>query len=85
VDPKLIAMNFYSDGELVSTATSASVMGNPGASVAWLANKLSSLGEGLHAGQVVMPGSLVAAVDAKPGRVVRAEFSLLGPVEVRVR
>ena len=85
VDPRLIAMNFYSDGALVSTATSAAVMGNPAASVAWLANKLSTLDQWLQAGQVVMPGSLVAAVDAKPGRVVRAEFSQLGPVEVRVR
>ena len=55
-DMKLIGMNYYVDDNLVSTATSAAVIGNPAAAVAWLANTLAPYGHYLHAGQVVMPG-----------------------------
>src|SRR3990170_837300 len=36
VDTKLIGMNYYVDGQLVATATSAAVVGDPAAAVAWL-------------------------------------------------
>ena len=84
-DIRLIGMNYYVDGHLVSTATSAAVIGNPAEAVAWLANTLAQFGHYLEAGQVVMPGSLVAAVDAKPGGHVRADFDRLGSVELRFR
>jgi hypothetical protein len=32
-----------------------------------------------------MPGSLVAAVDAKPSGVIRADFDHIGSVELRLR
>jgi 2-keto-4-pentenoate hydratase len=84
VDTKLIGMNYYVDNNLVSTATSAAVIGDPAAAVAWLANTLAPLGHYLKAGQVVMPGSLVAAVDAKPGVTIRADFAGLGSIQVEV-
>jgi 2-keto-4-pentenoate hydratase len=43
------------------------------------------LGLFLQAGQVVMPGSLVAAVDAKPGMTIRADFDHIGSVELQVK
>lgn len=85
LDVGLIGMNYYINGELISTATSAAVLGNPAAAVAWLANTLASFGRRLEAGQVIMPGSLVAAVDARPGGHVRADFDHLGAVELRLR
>lgn len=85
IDVKLIGMNYYVDGELVNTATSAAVIGNPAQAVAWLANTLAAYGHDLKAGQVIMPGSLVAAVDAKPGGRIRADFDRIGSVELRLR
>jgi 2-keto-4-pentenoate hydratase len=85
MDVKLIGMNYYLDGELVSTATSAAVIGNPAEAVAWLANTLAPFGHHLEAGQVIMPGSLVAAVDAKPGGQIRADFDRIGSVELRLK
>ena len=85
VDTKLIGMNYYVDGQLVATATSAAVVGDPAAAVAWLANTLAPYGHYLQAGQVIMPGSLVAAVDAKPGGHIRADFDHIGSVELRLR
>jgi 2-keto-4-pentenoate hydratase len=84
-DVRLIGMNYYVDGHLVSTATSAAVLGHPAEAVAWLANTLAPHGQYLQAGQVVMPGSLVAAVDAEPGGVIRADFDHIGSVELRLK
>ena len=84
-DIRLIGMNYYVNGDLVATATSAAVLGNPAEAVAWLANTLAPYGHYLHAGQVVMPGSLVAAVDAKPGGHIRADFDHIGSVELRLK
>jgi 2-keto-4-pentenoate hydratase len=84
-DIRLIGMNYYVNGELVSTATSAAVIGNPAAAVAWLANTLAPYGHYLQAGQVIMPGSLVAAVDAKPGGQIRADFDRIGSVELKLK
>jgi 2-keto-4-pentenoate hydratase len=85
LDVKLIGMNYYLNGDLVNTATSAAVIGNPAEAVAWLANTLAPYGHSLRAGQIVMPGSLVAAVDAKPGGHIRADFAQIGSVELRVK
>ena len=85
LDIKLLGMNYYVDGGLVNTATSAAVIGNPAEAVAWLANTLAPYGHSLQAGQVVMPGSLVAAVDAKPGGHIRADFDHIGSVELRLK
>ncbi len=52
--------------ELVSEPGSA-VLGSPLHAVAWLANKLSSLGGGIRAGDVVLSGSFGAAVPARAG------------------
>ena len=83
-DRKLIGMNYYVDDNLVATATSAAVVGDPAEAVAWLANTLAPYGHYLHAGQVVMPGSLVAAVDAKPGGTIRADFAHIGSVTLKL-
>jgi 2-keto-4-pentenoate hydratase len=84
-DIKLIGMNYYVNDEMVATATSAAVIGNPAEAVAWLANTLAPYGHYLQAEQVVMPGSLVAAVDAKPGGTIRADFDHIGSVELRLK
>jgi 2-keto-4-pentenoate hydratase len=84
-DIKLIGMNYYVDGEMVANATSAAVLGHPAKAVAWLANTLAPYGHDLRAGQVIMPGSLVAAVDAKPGGTIRADFAHIGSVELKLK
>ncbi|MND02575.1 2-keto-4-pentenoate hydratase [compost metagenome] len=53
--------------------------------MAWLANTLAPYGHYLHAGHVVMPGSLVAAVDAEPGGVIRADYDRIGSVELHLK
>jgi 2-keto-4-pentenoate hydratase len=85
IDLSLIGMNFYLNDELLGTATSAAVVGNPAEAVAWLANTLAPYGHYLAAGQMIMPGSLVAAADAKPGGKFRADFDHIGSVELLIK
>ncbi|MBV8916631.1 2-keto-4-pentenoate hydratase [Bradyrhizobium sp.] len=59
----------------------ADVLGHPGEALAWLANHLAIEGRGLHAGQIVLTGSLVKTVWLKAGDHVLMELSGLGRVE----
>ncbi|GLV12548.1 2-keto-4-pentenoate hydratase [Alicyclobacillus hesperidum] len=69
------------NGEVVETGAGAAVMGHPAIAVAWLANKLSSLGTTLRAGDVVLSGAVSAAVPVRSGDHVALSFGRLGRVE----
>ena len=49
----------YVNGVESGSGTGAEVMGHPYAALAWLANVLAETGQGLHAGHVVLTGSVV--------------------------
>jgi 2-keto-4-pentenoate hydratase len=61
--------------------TGADVLGHPHNALAWLANHLASEGKGLHAGQIVLTGSLVKTIWLKAGDRVVMELQGLGRVE----
>lgn len=61
------------------------VMGHPAESVACLVRILAGFGTGIEAGQLVLSGSLAAAVDLVPGDTVRASFGTLGTVSLTTR
>jgi 2-oxo-3-hexenedioate decarboxylase/2-keto-4-pentenoate hydratase len=69
------------NGEEAGRGTGADVLGDPHHALAWLANHLASEGKGLHAGQIVLTGSLVKTVWLKPGDHVVMELEGLGKVE----
>jgi len=83
VDMRLTGMTLEQNGELVSSGTTAEVWGNPAASVAWLANKLSSFGIELKAGSIVMAGAVTAALPARAGDVFTVSFHGMGSVSVK--
>ncbi|ASW55574.1 2-keto-4-pentenoate hydratase [Plantactinospora sp. KBS50] len=58
------------------------VLGHPAESVACLVRILAGFGTGISAGQLVLSGSLAAAVDLLPGDTVRASFGTLGTVSL---
>jgi 2-keto-4-pentenoate hydratase len=81
--PDLKAVNGRAlvNGEEVSHGTGADVLGHPHNALAWLANHLAADGKGLHAGQLVLTGSLVKTLWLKAGDTVRMELEGLGVVE----
>lgn len=81
VDLRLAGCNLYRNGALAATGAGGAVLGDPVRAVAWLANVLATEEEGLHAGDVVLPGSCTAAVPFDPGDSVFAEFAGIGTVQ----
>ncbi|GEO25216.1 2-keto-4-pentenoate hydratase [Alicyclobacillus acidoterrestris] len=69
------------NGEIVETGAGAAVIGNPARAVAWLANKLSSLGTTLKKGDIILSGAVSRAVNVRAGDRVSLSFGPLGRVE----
>jgi len=69
------------NGEEAGRGTGADVLGHPHNALAWLANHLAEEGKGLHAGQIVLTGSLVKTVWLNAGDSVKMELDGLGTVE----
>jgi len=69
------------NGVEAGRGTGADVLGHPHHALAWLANHLAEEGKGLHAGQIVLTGSLVKTVWLNAGDSVKMELDGLGTVE----
>lgn len=69
------------NGTEAGRGTGADVLGHPHHALAWLANHLAAEGRGLHAGQIVLTGSLVKTVWLNAGDHVGMELDGLGVVE----
>jgi 2-keto-4-pentenoate hydratase len=59
-------------------------MGNPLNALAWLANHLGTRGLALNSGDVVMSGAISKMLRPKVGDTIRASFSRLGSVGIKV-
>lgn len=69
----------------MAQASGDAVMGDPYASLAWLANKLAEYGRSLEPGQYVMSGSFTRQFPLQAGDQAQTRFSGIGTVAVRVR
>jgi 2-keto-4-pentenoate hydratase len=72
VDRVHTELRFEADGELISTGPLGGALGDPALVVVWLADRLASLGEHLHAGDIVLTGKIVPDVPATSARTFRA-------------
>lgn len=70
----------FINGKSVASAGGDAVMGDPAASVAWLANKLSQFGRSLEAGMRIMSGSFVQMFPIQAGDRIEARFHPIGAV-----
>ncbi len=82
IDIQAIDAVLKCNGEVVAEGRSDAVLGNPVTAVAWLARKVDSFGVRLKAGDVVLPGACMRAIDARPGDSFLAEFAGLGSVRL---
>jgi len=80
VDMRLTGMTLEKNGNLLTSGTTAEVWGNPAASVAWLANKLSSFGIELPEGSIVLAGAVTAMATVAPGDCITVSFHGMGSV-----
>jgi len=79
LDLATIGAVFLKNGEIITTAAGAAVLGDPAIALARLANHLARRGQKLKAGQLVFTGALTAATFVAPGDVVTARFSAWAP------
>ncbi len=70
------------NGEVRQEGSTGNALGNSLNALAWLANDLARLGQGLAAGQLVTTGTCTVVVAAEKGDRASADFGPLGRVEV---
>jgi len=83
VDLRTVGVVFEKNGEVVSTAAGAAILGDPANAVAWLANKLAEHGESIAAGTTIMAGALTDAIAIAPGDVITVTVAQLGSLTLR--
>jgi 2-oxo-3-hexenedioate decarboxylase len=84
-DLALVGVVLEKNGELITTAAGAAVLGHPASAVAWLVRRLAQRGGGLRAGEIILSGGLTSVVRVEPGDVVTATFDRLGSISIRCR
>jgi 2-oxo-hept-3-ene-1,7-dioate hydratase len=68
------------NGAVEETGLGAGVLGDPLASMAWLARRLAEHGDYIKKGEVVLSGSFIRAVEAPPGAEFHADYGAFGSV-----
>jgi 2-keto-4-pentenoate hydratase len=66
------------------TGRGDAVLGHPAEALAWLVRALAPFGEGVDAGDVVIPGAMARAITVDSGDAVEATFTGLGTVSASV-
>lgn len=82
-DLRLAGCNLYVNGRIVGTGAGGAVLGSPLTAAVWLINTLGARGVTLRAGQVILSGSVTAAVTVAQGDTVSAQIAGLGTVTTR--
>jgi 2-keto-4-pentenoate hydratase len=84
VDLRLVGMILEKNGTVVASGLGAASLGHPARAVAWLANALAAADVPLLADEVILSGSLGAAISIEPGDVFHATIGELGCVSARI-
>ena len=84
LDLSLEGVKLYRNGALAEAGVGANVLDHPASAVAWLANTLAEMEATLDAGDLVLSGSFVPAVDLAAGDTVTIEFRSLGTLTLRI-
>ncbi|MCE5259907.1 MAG: fumarylacetoacetate hydrolase family protein [Chloroflexi bacterium] len=66
------------DQERIAEGKGVNALGHPAKAVAWLADKLAERGQSLHAGQLIMTGTLTPILPIRSGSQYTAFYSSLG-------
>ncbi len=67
-------------GTVKAKGNTSAVYGNPIGALAWLCRRISEYGVGLEAGQLILPGSILAAEKMVPGDRITGHFEGWGEV-----
>ncbi|MCY3874488.1 MAG: 2-oxo-hepta-3-ene-1,7-dioic acid hydratase [Rhodobacteraceae bacterium] len=71
------------NGVVEETGLGAGVLNDPPLAIAWLAERLASVGHRIRPDDVVLSGSFIRPIEARPGDRFEASFGDFGSVSVR--
>jgi 2-keto-4-pentenoate hydratase len=80
LDLRHVGFVMTKNGQVVSTAAGASVLGSPIQAVAWLANKMGEFDIPLKAGEIILSGAAAAAIPVGAGDSVHLTVDRVGDV-----
>ena len=83
VDLRWVSALLYRNETIEESGVAAAVLNHPASGVAWLAGKLASHGDQLHAGDIVLAGSFTRPVWVHPGDTILADYKDLGTISCR--
>jgi 2-oxo-hept-3-ene-1,7-dioate hydratase len=83
VDLRWVGGILYKNSEIEETGLAAGVLGHPALGVAWLANKLGSMGTALEPGHIVLAGSFTRVVFANKGDTIHGDYGPLGGIAIQ--
>ncbi len=83
IDLRWVGAIVSRNGEVEETGLGAGVLNDPLLSMAWLAERLTTYNQSIRAGDIVLSGSFIRPVEARPGDVFYADFGSFGNVACR--
>lgn len=83
LDLRTLGVVLEKNGQVVSMAAGAAVLGHPAAAVAMLANHLGARGQEIPAGSFIMTGGVTEAIAVAAGDNISVRFQDLGTVSMR--
>ena len=84
-DPRMIDLRWTGaivmrNGEVEETGLGAGVLNDPVSGIVWLVKRLAQYGQSVRAGDVVLSGSFIRPIEARPGDAFHADFGPFGNV-----
>lgn len=83
IDLRWAGAMLYKNGVIEETGLAAGVLDHPAIGIAWLANRIATFDERLHAGDVVLCGSFTRPTAAKAGDSLHVDYGRLGSISFR--
>ncbi|MFN4272421.1 MAG: 2-oxo-hept-4-ene-1,7-dioate hydratase [Aliihoeflea sp.] len=80
VDLRWVGALVMKNGEVEETGLGGGVLDHPARGIVWLARRLAEYGDFIRAGEVVLSGSFIRPVEARPGDSIVADFGPHGTV-----
>ncbi len=73
----------WRNGVLAGEGSGANVLGDPRSALAWIANELNTVGDGLRSGDIVITGTCLTPVPVSAGDRFKADFGEFGELDLR--
>lgn len=83
VDLRWVGAIVMKNGEVEETGLGGGVLNHPAEGIVWLVRRLAEYGDFIRAGEIVLSGSFIRPVEARPDDLIVADFGGHGRVSCR--